>query len=143
MSGGNLWVGNFEEIWRGLPSSVHADLGPRFTLVVAGGAGYIIDAVDRRLVQELAIDIQHVWFQQDLEAFIISNGLWFEAFGREARLWRSPRLSWDGIRNVERLGLTATGEAYDPTSRDGDWVPFSLDLASGDVRGGSYGGPPM
>lgn len=89
------------------------------------------------------MDVRRIWFEPELAAMVISNDLWFAAFNATDVLWRSQRISWDGMRNVVRQGLTVTGEAYDPTGGDRDWVPFSLDLKTGEVRGGSYNGPPM
>ena len=142
MDHGNSWVGNFAKTWEGWATGVYPELGPHAALVVAGGAGYIVDADERRLVRELGSDIKHVWFQPELGAFIVSNELWFEAFDASRTLWRSRRFSWDEIRNMSRDGLTVTGEAYDPTGADA-WRPFSLNLENGEVAGGSYNGPPM
>jgi hypothetical protein len=42
------------------------------------------------------------------------------------------------LRNITIDGLTLAGEAYDISDR---WVPFELDIASGNFTGGSYHGP--
>ena len=140
-SGGEVWVGNFARFWEGGETSVHTDLGPRAVVVVAGGSGYLVDAEERRLVRDIGFGINHIWFDDELGAMIVSNGLWFEAFDAEKVVWRSRRLSWDGIRNLARSGRALTGEAFDPmTDR---WVPFRLDLITGSVEGGSYNGPDM
>jgi len=139
--GGEAWVGNFAKAWEGGQTSVHTDLGSRAVVVVAGGSGYLVDATTRRLVREIAFDIQHIWFDDGLQAIIVSNGLWFEAFDAEKVLWRSRRFSWDGIQNVGQSGGALTGEAFDPmTDR---WLPFRLRLETGEVQGGSYNGPDM
>lgn len=138
-NGGERWVGNFARFWDGGETSVHTELGCRAVVVVAGGSGYLVDAEARRLVREIGSDIKHIWFDRDLRAMIVSNGLWFEAFDAENFGWRSRRFSWDGIRNLKQSGRTLTGKAFDPiTDR---WLPFSLNLATGDVEGGSYTGP--
>jgi hypothetical protein len=134
------WIGNFATPNRQGPNAVHAELGSRFVLVVAAGSGYLVDAHRRQLVRELPTDVQHVWFQKELPAFVISNGLWFEAFDAQRTLWRSRRISWDWIRNVGREGLTVTGEASFPADVE-EWVTFELDLRTGAVQGGSYTGP--
>lgn len=139
--GRETWVGNFAKFWDGGETSVHTELGSHAVLVVAGGSGYLVDAEERRLVREIGFDIQRVWFNDELQALIVSNGLWFEAFDAGKVVWRSRRFSWDGIQNVEQSGMTLTGEAFDPmTDR---WLPFHLNLMTGDVQGGSYNGPDM
>jgi hypothetical protein len=138
---GETWVGNFAKFWEGGETSIHTELGSRAVVVVAGGSGYLVDAEARRLVREIGFAIRHIWFDGSLQAMIVSNGLWFEAFDAEGVVWHSRRFSWDGIQNVEQSGGTLTGEAFDPmTDR---WLPFCLDLKTGEVAGGSYSGPEM
>jgi hypothetical protein len=136
---GDKWVGNFAEYGDRSASSVFAELGSRAILVVAGSAGYIVDVEERRLVREIGFDLDPIWFDPGLQAFVASNGLWFEAFDGERVLWRSRRLSWDGIRNLARTERFVTGEAWNPMSEA--WRPFRLDLSNGEVEGGSYDGP--
>lgn len=140
-NGDEPWVGNFAKYCAESPSSVHADLGSRAVVVVAGGAGYVVDTQERRLVREIGFDIRHIWFDIGIQAMVMSNGLRFEAFDAHAILWRIRRFSWDGIRNVESSGAIVTGEAPDPMSEQ--WIPFRLELSTGDVQGGSYNGPAM
>lgn len=141
IDGGETWVGNFAKFEEGGETSIHTELGSRAIVVVAGGSGYLVDAETRRLVREIGFDIQRIWFDDGAQAMIVSNGLWFEALDAEKVVWRSHRVSWDGIRNMEQAGRTLTGEAFDPmTDR---WLPFSLNLTSGEIQGGSYTGPDM
>ena len=74
----------------------------------------------------------------DLNALLFSNGLWFELLGPNGMIWKSRRISWDGMRNFTIQGLTLTGQSccYDDT-----WSDFTLDLIEGTVAGGSYNGP--
>jgi len=137
---GGSWIGNFANGLAGGRSAIHSDLGARAILVVASGAGYIVDATERR-VRELPIEIQHMWFVTELQALVVTNGLWIEAFNADELIWRSRRFSWDGVRHVARSNMAVTGEAFDPLS--GDWIPFRVDLTSGEVKGGSYSGPSM
>ena len=57
----------------------------------------------------------------------------FEAVGASGRVWRSRRISWDGIRSLKLESDTLTGEAW---SLD-IWLPFSLDINSGEHKGGA------
>lgn len=136
---GEVWVGNFAKFWEVGMTSVHSELGSHAVLVVAGGAGYLIDIEDRRLVREIGFDIRFIWFDHGHQAMIVSNGLWFEAIDAEKVVWRSRRISWDDIREVEQSEGTLIGEAFDPMSEC--WLPFRLNLATGDIQGGSYNGP--
>lgn len=138
---GEVWVGNFRKFLDGRETSIRTELGIHAVVVVAGGFGYVIDAEERRLVREIGMDIEHIWFDENLQAMIVSNGLWFEAFDAGKVAWRSRRFSWDGIRALQRSPTELVGEAFDPTGNR--WLPFRLNLMTGEVQGGSYQGPDM
>ncbi|MEP2751754.1 hypothetical protein [Parasphingorhabdus sp.] len=104
--------------------------------VITGSVGYMVD-IQAKLVREIGFGITHSWFEDSLQAIVISNGLSFEAFNEDRLLWESRRFSFDGIRNIQQHDLSVTGEAYDPTSGADCWLPFHLDLVTGDVKGGS------
>jgi hypothetical protein len=141
MDDGEPWVGNFAQFDdRGL-NQINLELGAHTVAIVAGGVGYVVDVSKRRLVREIGFGIIDMWFEASIQAMVATNGLWFEAFTGERMLWKSRRISWDGTRNVDRDGLIVTGEACDPTAEIETWRPFRIDLATGEVQGGSYLGP--
>lgn len=67
---------------------------------------------------------------------IIADGVYFEAFDATKVLWRSDRVSWDGITILDRSSTMVLGEVYDPMSDQ--WQPFELNVLNGAVQGGSY-----
>ncbi|MDB4970150.1 MAG: hypothetical protein JWN44_5839, partial [Myxococcales bacterium] len=97
------------------------------------------DPESRALVTSFGAQIEIVILDQDRHQLIIGNGLWFEALGASGMIWRSRRLSWDGVRNVRIGDSHLRGEAWNPV--DDCWNEFTLDLQSGNVVGGSYNGP--
>lgn len=66
------------------------------------------------------------------------DGLGFEAINKTGRWWRSPRSSWDEIRDIRIDGTTLRGEATMPTLDGSKWVPFTLDLITGRCEDGIY-----
>ena len=58
----------------------------------------------------------------------------FEAIGTSGCAWQSRRISWDGIRSLKLEGDTLTGEAW---SFEDIWLPFSLDINTGEHKGGA------
>lgn len=135
---GGAWVGNFARFDENGLDAILLELGAHSAVIVAGSAGYIMDVRERRMVREMSFGIEHVWFDKCLQAMIVTNGLWFEAFTANQTLWRSRRLSWDGVRKLDQIGLKLTGEALDPSSGHERWLPFQLDLSTGVVSGGAY-----
>ncbi len=132
------WVGNFQPEtggWRGIlrhPNGNHL-------VVVASGFGYIVDPETCQLVSMLDGCIQHALALPDLDAIIFSDGLRFEAITSGGVWWQSSRISWDEIRNIKIEGAILHGEASSvPAPSDGDWVPFTLDLTTGQCEGGVF-----
>jgi hypothetical protein len=138
-SHGERWTGNFARGFGSL-DIVRDELGPRATIVVASGAAYLVD-VDLKTASDITWPADYVEYVASQKAIIIGNGLWFESIGPTGTLWRSRRISWDGMRSLQHDGNELRGEAYSPMGPP-DWVPFRVQLASGDVKGGSYNGPP-
>lgn len=77
-----------------------------------------------------------VRFLPEEGALIVGNGLWFERVEKGEIVWKSRRISWDGMMNVTVAAATLVGEAYDPMTDA--WTPFEVDVETGELRGGSY-----
>lgn len=127
------WLGNFQ---RGTTSLdvVIASRQNTTVIVIAGGQAYVVDPVSRSCVRVFGGELEHAFEFADRTVF--SNGLWLEAIAGERLLWRTPRLSWDGMKEVRVDGSRIVGRAYDPTTDA--WAPFSVEIANGDAVGGSY-----
>ena len=142
LEGNSEWTGNFEREWHGGVDDVLRFPGSEpLVLVIAGGLAYLIDVQARRLVRTFS-PVEAVAADQERDVIYVSDGIRVEAVGENGILWTTERISWDGIRNLRMQEGRLEGDACDPTS-DGNWTPFSIDPATGEVRGGSYSGPPM
>jgi hypothetical protein len=133
----NEWVGNFQPGLGGWSGVFEHPNGTEL-IVIASGQGYIVDPNSRKCSITFGGQIESAFKIPDRKMIIFGNGLWFEAFDASGPVWRSDRISWDGMRNLTIDGLTLAGEAYDISD---NWVPFELDIASGNFTGGSYNGP--
>lgn len=133
---GRRWVGNFQPGLGGVDTAVDHPDGRRL-IVIAGGQGYVVDPEDPSYRDFFGGQIEVV-LPLPNPGLLLGNGLWFEAIGPEGLLWRSDRISWDGMRSLKITGPNLSGEAWDPLSDS--WVPFALDLITGRSRGGSYEG---
>lgn len=104
-------VGNFQ---RGL-TNYDAVLLPNghSAIVIAGGQGYLIDPKDRRLVGLFGAQLQNAMFLPDTETVVISNGLWLEGHGGNGVLWRTRRVSWDGIWDLFEDNGRLSGKCWD------------------------------
>jgi hypothetical protein len=136
--GAASWVGNFQP---GLSSydAVLQHPNARDLLVISGGQGYVVDPNDRTKREYFGSQIEAAFQVPELGVVVFGNGLWFEAFGPDGCQWRSGRISWDGMLELRRDGLRLFGEAWSPL--EDCWLPFELNLCSGEFTGGSYNGP--
>ena len=129
------WVGNFQ---RGLSKLdqvlLHVDDG--HCVVVAGGTAYIVNPVERFVVETFGGGIEYCTRADDFEALVFGNGLWFEVLFSNGSRSQTQRISWDGMRNLDFQGGSLSGEAYDPMQDT--WVSFKVDLIEGTFTGGSY-----
>jgi hypothetical protein len=129
------WVGNFIG---GMTACniVLEHPNETYVIVVARGEAHIVDPERRVVLDRMMADIQQA-FSLPALGFVVFQGLTdFSALKADNSGWRSPRISWDGIRNVKVRETELLGEAYTPI---GDtWVPFKLDLLNGHCTDGIY-----
>ena len=125
------WIGSFARGNKG-PSTVQPMPGKKQLFVSAAGAGYIIDACSRKLVEKIGDDVVSVGRDESGEIFIVNHDdRSFEAFGPAGRLWKTYALSCGGFRNLTLDAYEFTGEARQ--SSEPEWVAFSVDMATGKV----------
>jgi hypothetical protein len=132
---GGSWVGNFQ---RGIGTKSAAMPEPLRTdraIVIAGGTGYLVELESRALVRTFGGAINDVLYLPSHEALIFGNGLWFECANPDGLRWKTQRISWDGMQGVRLEGERILGEAFDTAK--GQWLPFDVDVVTGDVVGGA------
>jgi hypothetical protein len=130
------WVGNFA---RGANKFDWIDSHPngRDALVVAGGQGYLIEPNLRIVISTFGGAIEGVLHYAPLQALVFNDqGLLFEALGPKGSLWKTRRISWDGMGDIRVSGSTLSGEAWDAVHDT--WREFHVDLETGVVVGGAF-----
>ncbi len=130
-----VWTGNFV---RGLTSFdwVQAHPNGRDVLVIAGGHLYQVEPQSRQVASDSGGAIVDAFIYSPSNAVVLNHQeLWFEAIGPFGRLWKSRRISWDGMKAISVERNLLRGDSY---HFDGSWHPFQLDLDTGLVQGGSY-----
>jgi hypothetical protein len=127
------WVGNFQRGESRYDEVLdHPDR--QHIIVVAGGQAYVVNPLSKGLHEGFGGQIEYAESAPDLNAVILGNGLWIETVLASETV-RTKRLSWDGMGSIERQGQFLSGQAYDAIGEK--WVPFSVDLLTGVVSGGS------
>jgi hypothetical protein len=133
---GPTWVGNFA---RGIAAFDWVGVHPNDhdALVVAGGQGYVVDPEARTLISTFGgAIVASIQYLPKRSVVFNHQGLFFEAVGASGHLWKSRRISWDGMRSIEIHEAILSGESWN--ALDDSWQEFRLDLNIGAVTGGSY-----
>jgi hypothetical protein len=126
------WIGSFERGHMNV-STIFMMPDGKHLFVSAEGAGYVIDAKSRTLVEEIGTEVAGVMRDDPMTVFVVDhNGMSLEAFGRTGRLWKTDTIGCGGFRRMAITDTRLVGEARHP-SRPG-WAGFSVKLATGEVR---------
>lgn len=129
-AGQGSWIGSFE-IGQMSVSTIFIMPDGKHLFVSAQGAGYIIELKSRRLVEQIGTDVAGSSRNAAMTLFIVDhNGMSLEAFGTNGRLWKTGTISCGGFRDTAFTDTCLIGEARQASG----WIPFSLDLATGDVH---------
>lgn len=109
--------------------------------VLAGGRGYLINTGEKSLLHatDRRQEFVDVIAGPEQGEFVVADDRYLYGYGSNGQLWRTQRISWDGIRSLVLEGCRVTGEAW--TYHPYSWHEFVLDLRSGRVTGATYDGP--
>ena len=135
-SDGTSWVANFAVGWTNT-SFIKYFQESGLVIVLSKGQGYIISPESTIPLNTFGIDIN--WMQEINEELIaFTNNLQVGTIDKNGHLWMSERIAWDGIKDISCHGHILQGLSLDPTRSDDYWVPFSVDLQTRKIEGGSF-----
>jgi hypothetical protein len=128
------WIGSFE---RGHQCVSTISMMPdgKHLFVSAGGAGYVIEASSRTLVETVGMDVVGVLRDEPPTLFVVVHGgRSLEMFDRNGRVWKADGISSGGFRQLRLSDDALAGEARQWWWEG--WVAFAVSLATGEVRFG-------
>lgn len=132
LAGGLTSIGTAERGYESLSVIYEMPDGNRLFRTTEG-VGYIIDVASRTLVEDIGSDIVQVSRDEDLTLLFVYHGDGsLEAFGKSGRLWKTASLGSGEFRNMSLLNNAFVAEARQTSGEE--WVGFSVDVATGDVR---------
>jgi len=130
----SFWIGNFQ---RGFGKTNLAEqLNENFAAVIAKGQAYFVEIKSRKCVDAFGPDIIWAMIDRKRGNLIAASFTDIVAKNENGLIWSSKRLSWDGFRSFSINGDIIAGEAYTPIG--GEWLPFTVDMATGETTGGAY-----
>ncbi|MGH7132046.1 MAG: hypothetical protein ACREJO_08890 [Phycisphaerales bacterium] len=134
---GASWVGNFQRGATDLSAVERHPDGKRL-IVISEGTAYLIDPECPGVGPEIGGIYGSTLRTSTL--LLLVTWIYIDAHGPNGHRWRTRRLSWNGIRAVHLSedGTTVHGEAL---TLEDTWVPFKIDIETGEAHGGSYQDP--
>lgn len=130
------WVANFAPGWTELTNIITLDNTP-YPLIIANGACYLMNPEDTRPVAIFGVDYTEL-YHGSKGRYILVGGTCLTIVEPDGSYWRTERISWDGLKVFAIENNIVTGEAFDPTHESDTWCPFSYDIDTKIVKGGSY-----
>jgi hypothetical protein len=125
------WIGSFARGNKG-PSTVLMMPDEKHLFVSAAGAGYVIEAKSRTLVETIGTDVVGVTENRPSTLFVVNHDdVRLEAFGKTGRLWKTGPISAGGFRGLVLTDDALIGETRDPSGCG--WVGLVVNLATGDA----------
>jgi hypothetical protein len=132
------WIGRFEAGPGGLDGA-YATPSPCVVCIIVKGQGYWIDVTipqDFEIVD--LIPIKHVIPVPSRSLILFADYIRVGAYSAAGYQWVTEDLSWDGITVNSVTHTSLNGQAWD--APDDCYVPFAVDLETGEVTGGSSRG---
>ena len=136
--GGESWVGAFAKgfVANDLVSGVYAWPDGRSIGVVSAGYGYVVRADDAKSwVRLQPMPITDVRVLPEHGAIVLTDFTHMFAYNAEKSLWKTERLSWDGVSVTQVATNHIFGLAWD-AMQDKE-VDFVIDVRTGEHTGGA------
>lgn len=104
--------------------------------VVAKGEGYLVNVDDPKKFGEIPLNpIMGVVIAKEQEILVFHDFTKFVAVSKDGIIWKTPSLSWDGIKNIEVKNGTVCADVWDaPNDKN---ISVEIDVETGSYQGGS------
>jgi hypothetical protein len=135
-SNGENWVANFKPGFKSF-SNVFDFRDSENLIVIAGGLGYIMHPDNEKPIEVFGAAIDYAIGLNE-EKIIASDDTQVMEISPTGQQWISPRIAWDGIKEIRIENGVLTGLSYDPMDDNNEWVPFSINLTTKQIESGSY-----
>jgi len=135
-SDGSNWVANFKPGWTDCSIVKHFPESNTF-VVLANGMGYLMSPDHEKPIKTFGISINNA-IELEEGGLLVSDDIQILILNGKGIEWQSPRISWDGIKELKLNDNILTGVSYDPMNDKDEWCDFSIDLNTKEIIGGSY-----
>lgn len=106
-------------------------------VLIGKGQGYIMTLGQEQPIDTFGGNIREA-IQTPDNKIILVDDIYVRLLDNNGTVWKSERISWDGIKDLKLEDNILTGLSYDPMDSTNEWIPFSIDLTTKELKGGSY-----
>lgn len=129
------WIANIQRSF-GTLDKVLSHPNQHDVIIVAGGWAFAVDPSTKAIKADYGEGLTFVELLPEYGAALFVYPDHIETWRADNRWWKTPRISWDGIRHVQIGGGWLTAEAYSPI--DNSWTAFEVDILTGSCTGSIY-----
>lgn len=133
---GTEWVGNFQPGWTNLRQVIEFESTSNL-LVIAGGRCYLINSNGAAPIAVFGVTNRCI-LKANNNRLVLPNDIGLTIVEADGTYWHSVRISWDGLEVLLVENSKVSGLAFNPTADTDDWVPFTYDIDTKILTGGSY-----
>jgi hypothetical protein len=133
---GTKWVANFQPGWTNFTEIIKLKKTEN-VMVIARGTCYIMNPDDVKPVDVFGVGYQSI-FEASADRLVLQDLIDLTIIEADGSHWSSERISWDGFSEVKVSNNFVSGLAYSPIHSGEHWFPFTFDLDTKKLTGGSY-----
>lgn len=130
------WVANFKPGWTNL-NEIYELENTDNLFVIAGGTLYIMNPENEKPIKVVGVGFEKI-FKTNNGKLILQDQTDLTIIEQNGEYWRTERISWDGISELNVNGNIVSGLSYDPMNENDEWVKFTVDIENRKLEGGSY-----
>lgn len=131
---GTNWIANFKPGWSEL-NFVKDYSDSNRIIIIAKGQGYIMEPESPEPIDTFGLKIKEV-IEAENNRIVCADDCSLYHIDEEGGVWQSEKISWDGIKDITIQQNTVAGLSYYPMTDS--WVPFSFDIDTKLITGGSF-----
>jgi hypothetical protein len=135
-SDGTNWVGNFKTGATDFSTAFELTNSDKI-VVIAKGQGYIMTPEQTKPIETFGYAISEILQTKD-NTFVAADNTDLEIINPDGTIWRSARISWDGIKDLTLQNNIVSGLSFDPMNDADEWIEFSINVDTKEIDGGSY-----
>jgi len=130
------WIANFKT-GRSALNAVFELAGSNNLAIIAGGICYIMNPDYEKPITFFGDDYAEAVINKEGK-IIMHNNCELSVINPDGSYWHTNRISYDGIKNFRLKNNIIDGLAFEPTSGEGLWIPFTFDLETREYTGGIH-----